>query len=736
MENFLIYIGKAAIGAGAFYLAFLVLFQNQKHFGFNRIYLPVSMALSFIIPLITFTTVQYIEPTSFDINSFAYPGNTTTNAAVPGFVPEWYHYLFGLYVAGISGFLFHLVLGHCNAFQIIRKSRVKKLFEIAVNITKKDVHPFSFFSKIVLSEKTLASRNLEMIVCHENIHVKEKHTLDILFTEILFMLQWFNPFAWLIKDAVKNNLEYKTDHQVTQQFNPQNYQMAMVALADKKGVAPFLTAFNGSQLKNRIIMMKKKTENKYTFIKQLAVLPTLAVLVMGLSAREVKTKIIEPETVKSVEILPEKGALEIDGNKALSNVLDIKKGDASLYIHPSDYVPATHPGFEKIIETNKKKLETRETFYAADNETLIFTMPGSGEEKVATKGKNELNAQVSPDTESRVMKRESSNGASKEHQYPVKGKITDQKKDDSAGIKTKGIGSKGKPLYVVDGEEKDNIEYLNPENIKSISVLKDKSATELYGERAKDGVILIETKAYKPFAPNDKVVIVDGLKFDGNINDIPVNDISSISVLKGEAASPKVYGEKAKNGVVIVNTKTQYNSERADNKPLVIVDGIEYNSSISEIDPDNIETINVLKGESATNLYGEKAKKGAVLITLKKRESKITTPLELRKFIAEKIKYPKEAREKGQQGAVLINVKTDNKTWEVVQAAKSPKQRIDLDEIVVVGYKGTKENKPAEGFEYPALINEVHRVIQLSPEIDIPEFKGKTISIAVKFVLQ
>ena len=70
----------------------------------------------------------------------------------------------------------------------------------------------------------------------------------------------------------------------------------MVALADKKGVAPFLNALNGCQLKNRIVMMKKKTENKYAFVKQLVVLPLLAVLVMGLSNKEVKTEFVQTET--------------------------------------------------------------------------------------------------------------------------------------------------------------------------------------------------------------------------------------------------------------------------------------------------------------------------------------------------------------------------------------------------------------------------------------------------------
>ena len=318
MEIYLIYIGKSALAAGTFYITFLLLFQNQKHFVFNRFYLPVSLALSFLIPLITFTTVKYIEPVlTANTNSFAYLATASESVMLPEFVFQWYHYLFGLYILGVAGFLFHLLLGHAKAMNIIRFSRLKMLFGAEVNITQKDVHPFSFFNKIVVSENTLDSANLQMIVNHENIHVKEKHTLDILFVELLFLAQWFNPFAWLLKDAVKNNLEYKTDHQITKTNNPKDYQLAMVALADKQGVAPFLTALNGSQLKNRIVMMKKKTENKYAFLKQLVVLPLLAILVMGLSNREIKTEFVQ--TKKQVEIILDGEIISIN-NKDLASV--------------------------------------------------------------------------------------------------------------------------------------------------------------------------------------------------------------------------------------------------------------------------------------------------------------------------------------------------------------------------------------------------------------------------------
>jgi len=382
METYLIYIGKAAIAAGVFYIAFLLLFQNQKHFTFNRIYLPVSLALSFAIPLITFTTVKYIEPANFDTNSFAYLAPASGEIVQPAFVFEWYHYLFGLYLLGTAGFLFHLLLGHLKAIKIIQKSRIQKIFNNLVNITQKDVHPFSFFSKIVVSEKTLSHPDLEMIVSHENIHVREKHTLDILFTEIMFLLQWFNPFAWLLKDAVNNNLEYLTDNEIAKHYNPKTYQLAMVTLADKQGIAPFLTALNGSQLKNRIVMMKKKTENKYAFVKQLVVLPLLAVLVMGLSNREVKTEVIQNsiqnEISSSEKII--KGNVTDQKGDPISGASVIAKGTTKRTI--------TDPNGNYELQINN------------ENETLSFLVSDFETVNIDINGQNIIDVQLKSDNSS------------------------------------------------------------------------------------------------------------------------------------------------------------------------------------------------------------------------------------------------------------------------------------------------------------------------------------------------
>jgi TonB family protein len=564
MESYLIYIGKVALAAGAFYLAYLALFQNRKQFVFNRIYLPVSLALSFIIPLITFTTIKYIEAPTTDANSFAFLSQTAVATETHSVSPSlWPHYLFGLYLLGSAGFLFHLLAGHFNAIRMVQKSRLKNLFGNRVHITKKDVHPFSFFNKIVLSEKTLNSPSLEMIVAHENIHVKEKHTLDILATELLFLLQWFNPFAWLLKDAVKNNLEYKTDDKIVKTNDPQTYQLAMVALADKKGVAPFLTALNGSQLKNRIIMMKKKTENKFAPLKQIIVLPLLALLIMGLSNREVKTEIVQQQTSESANVLSENNLMatvtsaindqtnsdaETEPNKFLLSI-EFRNNQFILNgLKGCAFTELTFSANNKMpVAVNEFGMTTAEAGNSADDARFLFEIEKT-DDLIKLTGKAGT-----------AWKELTFSPASKKHLVSEAGVSPANKPQTTENYERKSglppsstlIDTSTEPLYIVDGKPTENINQLPPDDIESISVLKDASSTALYGSRGKNGVILITTKskAYDYLnddAPNVRPLPREEIKNPDEMPQFPGGEIG----LKEFIDNSIVYPERArKNGI-------------------------------------------------------------------------------------------------------------------------------------------------------------------------------------------
>ncbi len=800
MESFLIYIAKTALAAAAFYLVYLLLFQNRKQFVFNRVYLPVSLALSFVIPLITFTTVKYIEaPASETVNSFAYLPGTNVIENSSGFVWKWYHYLFGIYIFAGFGFLLHLIFGHFKALNIVKQSRQKKLFGAKVNITKHDVHPFSFFNKIVISEKTLTNPNLKIIVAHENIHVKERHTLDILFTEILFLFQWFNPFAWLIKDAVKNNLEYKTDHEITKTYNPENYQLAMVALADKKGVAPFLTALNGSQLKNRIIMMKQKTENRYTLLKQLIILPLLAILVMGLSNKEVKTEIVHTKNkVENTEKIPFKGKVTDKNGSPLSNVeifnrwgnlvgSSDKKGDFSIDAeHDKETFFLVKKGFNPVsykLNSGKnelkpiirlKKTETENT--TQDSVPLIveempqfpggeiglkntiakrIIYPNPALEKgiqgtvfvsfIINKNGDITDAHISKSVDP-ILDKEAlrvvnslpkwkpgkQSGKAVDVPYTVPVEFFLSLSDIQQNKKYK-LETPLTPLYIVDGKEIKDINSINPDNIESISVLKNKSSTALYGEKGKNGVILITMKKEKPFDTSDKTIIIDGKEFDGDINDIPPSDIASIEVRKADKTK-SIYGGKPDKDKIIINTKTKYNTNTT--QPIVVVNGEITSSSFNDIDPESIESMAVLKGEKAISKYGEKGKNGVVEISLKPEN--IDTTLKLRKFIAKRVKYPKAAQTNNIEGLSVVVVEFDQK-GNASRIYKAPQgiEKIKLDEVVVTALKNKgKESGALNNETIKLLDNETMRVLNKLPKIYIEEFKGKKVAVSVKYILK
>jgi hypothetical protein len=667
----------------------------------------------------------------------------------------------------------------------------------------------------VVSEKTLSHPDLELIVSHENIHVREKHTFDILFTEIMFLFQWFNPFAWLIKDAVKNNLEYLTDDEIAKKYNPQTYQMAMLTLTDKQGIAPFLTALNGSQLKNRIVMMKKKKENKYAILKQMAVLPLLAVLIMGLANREVKTEYIQSD--KKTDLVIDGKSIPTDhpAIPSVDNQKNFDSGEIATLMNVGDKVISTTMVIDDSFTTSEKEfmvsgkvtdnkgqplsgvsilikgktLETTTTDTKgnyeikseSEIELLVFGKDGYETLEVKPGGSKNIDVKLEVENKLYIVDGKAYEGEMSEinasniesidilkgesgfELYGDKGRngavlITTKNgsNDKRAKINTNdtiqppkvvkilkyGDEDLSQALYLVDGEEVKNLEDVDSQNVEKVKVLKPNAAVSLYGEKGKNGVVLISTKNDQKTETakitGNPIVIVDGQLYDSMEDaNVPPEDIASVSVLKGETASPKIYGEKARNGVIIINTKTKYNSDKAE--PLIVVNGKESNKKVNDIDSGTIQSVNILKDEKATEKYGDKGKNGVIEITLKtgNEDSKITTQLELRRFIAGKIKYPVEAQENNQQGVVEVwaFIAKDG-TISKISEKRPDGKFFNIDEVMVTSLKSEKTVTSEKSKDLALLVKESKRVIGQLSTINIPEFAGETVCFRIRFVLE
>ena len=210
------------------------------------------------------------------------------------------------------------------------------------------------------------------------------------------------------------------------------------------------------------------------------------------------------------------------------------------------------------------------------------------------------------------------------------------------------------PLVVLDGRILDSFESntIDTKNIKGVTILRGSSAVADYGDQAKNGVIVIDTKEENTDSPqkfnttikwngsatktNDPLYIVDDEVVD-NISTITPDKIKHITILR-DASAFALYGDKAKNGVIIMRTKDadstpqkktlaiKWNgSSDKTNSPIYIVDD-ELVDDINTIKPDTIEHITILRNASAFALYGDSAKNGVIIITTKKETKQVNKP--------------------------------------------------------------------------------------------------------------
>ncbi|HEX4371857.1 MAG TPA: M56 family metallopeptidase, partial [Puia sp.] len=171
--------------------------------------------------------------------------------------------------------------------QLISLQKIKKSAtiihdeEAVIYNVDKNITPFSFGNAIYINQDLHSEKELQEIILHEYVHVKQNHTADIILSELICVINWFNPFAWLMRHAIRQNLEFIADNKVLQHgTDKKSYQYHLIKVV---GSPQYRIAnnFNFSSLKKRIAMMNKIKSAKLHLLRFLFVLPLLAVLLLA-----------------------------------------------------------------------------------------------------------------------------------------------------------------------------------------------------------------------------------------------------------------------------------------------------------------------------------------------------------------------------------------------------------------------------------------------------------------------
>jgi TonB family protein len=181
------------------------------------------------------------------------------------------------YITGISILVFRLVISIFNLRSFHRKAKIERLQDFILVDILADHSPFSFFRFLFINRSKYDEDELNTIVKHELTHIQLKHTFDILLVELVLIIQWFNPFIWLLRIDLKEVHEFQADRRALQSgINPGFYKKLLLyeALGSHFVIANNL---NQSLIKKRIKMMNHKINKTLGFLK-----PTLAAIVLAL----------------------------------------------------------------------------------------------------------------------------------------------------------------------------------------------------------------------------------------------------------------------------------------------------------------------------------------------------------------------------------------------------------------------------------------------------------------------
>lgn len=292
-----IYLIKINVALMLLYGFYRLTVSRDTFFGLRRLTLWLIYAVALMVPALNLEYWVRDTPTMASMaNVYAdtfYPV-VVVKAQAPSIT--WIDMLLGIYWAGVAVLSLRLVWQLFSIIRLAAISRKQEVEGITVHLLRGEGSPFSFFCWVFMYPSTLEGKQLHEVMVHECTHVSGLHSLDTLFSELFSIACWFNPFAWLMKQEVRMNLEYLADESVLSDGNARkSYQYHLLGLAYRQPNESTKIAnnFNLLPLKKRIKMMNKRRTSEIGKAKYLLFAPLAGALLMVSNIESVAREIGE-----------------------------------------------------------------------------------------------------------------------------------------------------------------------------------------------------------------------------------------------------------------------------------------------------------------------------------------------------------------------------------------------------------------------------------------------------------
>lgn len=593
MKSFIWYDLQAIICSAIMMLYYFVVLRNKRFHQYNRFYILAVFFLSFIIPLIKIqldkinaekTAVQFIYVLA------DYNASIDKAVASKGFQLNWNAMAIIGYITASAFFLFTFVAALLRIKKLLKQYSCKSLGEIYLIFTNVKGTPFSFFKYVFWNEEIdLQSSTGQQILQHELTHVKEKHSIDNIITQVVMIFGWFNPFFWWARSELQMIHEFIADKKSVDNGDASSLAEMLLTATYPQQQFLLTNSFFFSPVKRRLLMITNNKNPRFSYLRRLVVLPLMAVVVM-LFAFRMKEQNEKNRLLNNQSAFFDTTTHNATGDGLLNEPLNDIGTPISSQINSEKTNLASGEGvtqselekYENILHNPRKKTFGNKSYSyylsLGDMNTLYSIYKSMTDEQRAKATKTNL----IPGPKVPSIK------------TPSENQFNSWKDKKNYGVWVDGL--KVKNVELNNHKANDFADYY----VSGLTEIERKNKTYLYH-------LNLETMAY--YDAHFK-----GFEYFADINLIKKADTSQVRVVFDDKKFAVKYNDTIpKNSKVIVGKKDTLLS-----KVLFVLDGKKITrDEMSKINPNNIESMNILKDKTAIDKYGDEGKNGVLEIKMK-----------------------------------------------------------------------------------------------------------------------